>query len=198
MEGTARAADRMHRHPRAHPKPAAARKNAAENSVASERTAALERPTPYCDGPLAADSRKCVQSGVFRSLLRCMRHSAMFRTAPADRGAFVSASGALTTRRMRARHPSAPAGIRLPGDRARTPRDAAGQRRLQVQPDLRALPRQRGAARAPRRWRARSSTTCSRSSRKSAVRTLDITGGAPELNPHFRTSCARRASSACT
>ena len=32
----------------------------------------------------------------------------------------------------------------------------------------------------------------------SGVKTLDITGGAPELNPHFRFLVRPRASSACT
>jgi MoaA/NifB/PqqE/SkfB family radical SAM enzyme len=30
------------------------------------------------------------------------------------------------------------------------------------------------------------------------IRTLDLTGGAPELNPHFRDLVRRRAAAACT
>ena len=51
-----------------------------------------------------------------------------------------------TTRREKAgaRNAPPPPQPRLPGDRPQAPGDAPGQRRLQVQPDVRALPRQRG------------------------------------------------------
>ena len=46
---------------------------------------------------------------------------------------------------------------------------------------------------APRRWTARPSTSCSRCWQRRRIATLDITGGAPELNPHFRRLVRRRA-----
>ena len=74
----------------------------------------------------------------------------------------------------------------LSGHPAPQARNAAGQPRLQLQPDLRALPRQRRPD-AHRDDVARDGReTCSRSCRRRARAALDITGGAPELNPHFR------------
>ena len=51
---------------------------------------------------------------------------------------------------------------------------------------LRPLPRRCGPASHRRRCPPRTSPWCSLSSPRRDVRTLDLTGGAPELNPHFR------------
>ena len=92
-----------------------------------------------------------------------------------------------------ARHLAAARADSVSGDPARAARDAAGQRRLPLQPVLRALPRQRRPEPHRGDGRARSSTSCSRSSRAGASPTLDLTGGAPELNPHFRRAGDARA-----
>ena len=76
--------------------------------------------------------------------------------------------------------------ISFPAHPARQARNAADQCRLSLQPVLRPLPRQcraephRGNDRRSRRPGAGLSSRARRSP------TLDITGGAPELNPHFR------------
>ena len=74
----------------------------------------------------------------------------------------------------------------LPGDPPRPARHAAAQRRLSLQPVLRPLPRRREPA--PHRGddAATSPTWRSNFWRRRRIATLDITGGAPELNPHFR------------
>ena len=83
--------------------------------------------------------------------------------------------------------------IPFPAHPPRPARHPAGQRRLSLQPVLPALPCRREPAPHRGDGAARSPTPCSQFLERRRIATLDITGGAPELNPHFRRIVTRRA-----
>ena len=87
---------------------------------------------------------------------------------------------------MHERHLAAARQDSVSADPARSAADVAGQCRLSLQPVLRALPRQCRAEPHRGDGRRRPSISCSTFLERRRIATLDITGGAPELNANFR------------